>query len=149
MLNTTVFLLDIIDSNSLHGPVRELHQDNGISNQINQLQVGRAPQTKQKMQAGNMKMSMFNSSSLVTLSFRIHKRFSQDMHVVSLGDGICPSQRSPGCMTTVCLRAVPTKATDDWSSKEIELNRMRIGGQYAQSSNKTRYYVVPHDNIYI
>lgn len=30
----TVFLLDIIDSNSLHGPVRELHQDNGISNQI-------------------------------------------------------------------------------------------------------------------
>jgi hypothetical protein len=36
MPNTTVFLLDIIDSNSLHGPVRELHQDNGISNQINQ-----------------------------------------------------------------------------------------------------------------
>jgi hypothetical protein len=36
MLNTTVFLLDIIDSNSLHGPVRELHQDNGISNRINQ-----------------------------------------------------------------------------------------------------------------
>jgi hypothetical protein len=35
MSNTTVFLLDIIDSNSLHGPVRELHQDNGISNQIN------------------------------------------------------------------------------------------------------------------
>jgi hypothetical protein len=31
--NTTVFLLDIINSNSLHGPVRELHQDNGISNQ--------------------------------------------------------------------------------------------------------------------
>jgi hypothetical protein len=36
MPNTTVFLLDIIDSNSLHGPVRELHQDNGMSNQINQ-----------------------------------------------------------------------------------------------------------------
>jgi hypothetical protein len=36
MPNTTVFLLDIIDSNSLHGPVRELHQDNGTSNQINQ-----------------------------------------------------------------------------------------------------------------
>jgi hypothetical protein len=35
MPNTTVFLLDIIGSNSLHGPVRELHQDNGISNQIN------------------------------------------------------------------------------------------------------------------
>jgi hypothetical protein len=35
MPNTTVFLLDIIDSNSLHGPVRELHQDDGISNQIN------------------------------------------------------------------------------------------------------------------
>ena len=35
MPNTTVFLLDIINSNSLHGPVRELHQDNGISNQIN------------------------------------------------------------------------------------------------------------------
>jgi hypothetical protein len=35
MPETTVFLLDIIDSNSLHGPVRELHQDNGISNQIN------------------------------------------------------------------------------------------------------------------
>jgi hypothetical protein len=34
MPNTTVFLLDIIDSNSLHGPVRELYQDNGISNQI-------------------------------------------------------------------------------------------------------------------
>jgi hypothetical protein len=34
MPNTTVFLLDIIDSNSPHGPVRELHQDNGISNQI-------------------------------------------------------------------------------------------------------------------
>jgi hypothetical protein len=34
MPNTTVFLLDIIDSNSLHGPVRELPQDNGISNQI-------------------------------------------------------------------------------------------------------------------
>jgi hypothetical protein len=33
MLETTVFLLNIIDSNSLHGPVRELHQDNGISNQ--------------------------------------------------------------------------------------------------------------------
>jgi hypothetical protein len=32
----TVFLLDIIDSNSPHGPVRELHRDNGISNQINQ-----------------------------------------------------------------------------------------------------------------
>jgi hypothetical protein len=30
----TVFLLDIIDSKSLHGPVRELHQDNKISNQI-------------------------------------------------------------------------------------------------------------------
>jgi hypothetical protein len=37
MPETTVFLLDIIDSNSLHGPVRELHQDNGISNQINAL----------------------------------------------------------------------------------------------------------------
>jgi hypothetical protein len=36
MPETTVFLLDIIDSNSLHGPIRELHQDNGISNQINQ-----------------------------------------------------------------------------------------------------------------
>jgi hypothetical protein len=34
MPETTVFLLDIINSNSLHGPVRELHQDNGISNQI-------------------------------------------------------------------------------------------------------------------
>jgi hypothetical protein len=34
MPKTTVFLLGIIDSNSLHGPVRELHQDNGISNQI-------------------------------------------------------------------------------------------------------------------
>lgn len=34
MPETTVFLLDIIDSNSLHGPVRELHQENGISNQI-------------------------------------------------------------------------------------------------------------------
>jgi len=34
MPETTVFLLDIKDSNSLHGPVRELHQDNGISNQI-------------------------------------------------------------------------------------------------------------------
>jgi hypothetical protein len=34
MPNTTVFLLDIIDSNSLHGPVRGLHQDNGISIQI-------------------------------------------------------------------------------------------------------------------
>jgi hypothetical protein len=33
MPNTTVFLLDIIDSNSLYGPVRELHQDNGIPNQ--------------------------------------------------------------------------------------------------------------------
>lgn len=30
----TVFLLDIIDNNSLHEPVRELHQENGISNQI-------------------------------------------------------------------------------------------------------------------
>jgi hypothetical protein len=29
-----VFLLDIIDSNSLHGPVRELHEDDEISNQI-------------------------------------------------------------------------------------------------------------------
>jgi hypothetical protein len=34
MPETTVFLLDIIDKISLHGPVRELHQDNGISNQI-------------------------------------------------------------------------------------------------------------------
>jgi hypothetical protein len=34
MPETTVFLLDILDSNSLHGPVRELHQDNGISNQM-------------------------------------------------------------------------------------------------------------------
>jgi hypothetical protein len=31
MPHTTVLLLDIIDSNSLHGPVRELHQDNDIS----------------------------------------------------------------------------------------------------------------------
>jgi hypothetical protein len=36
MPETTVFLLDIIDSNSLHGPVRELYQENGISSQINQ-----------------------------------------------------------------------------------------------------------------
>jgi hypothetical protein len=35
MPETAVFLLDIIDSNSLHGPVRELHQDNGMSNPIN------------------------------------------------------------------------------------------------------------------
>jgi hypothetical protein len=35
MPNTTVFLLDIIYSNSLHGPARELHQDNVVSNQIN------------------------------------------------------------------------------------------------------------------
>jgi hypothetical protein len=34
MPHTTVLLLDIIDSNSLHGPVRELHQDNDISYQI-------------------------------------------------------------------------------------------------------------------
>jgi hypothetical protein len=40
MPNTTVFLLDVIDSNSLHGPVRELHQDNGISNQINLYYLG-------------------------------------------------------------------------------------------------------------
>jgi hypothetical protein len=40
MPETTVFLLDIIDSNSLHGPVRELHQDNGISNQINLYYLG-------------------------------------------------------------------------------------------------------------
>jgi hypothetical protein len=38
MLITTVFLLDILDSNSLHGPVRELHQDNGTSNQIKSIQ---------------------------------------------------------------------------------------------------------------
>jgi hypothetical protein len=36
MPHTTVLLLDIIDSNSLHGPVRELHQDNDISYQIKQ-----------------------------------------------------------------------------------------------------------------
>jgi hypothetical protein len=41
MPNTTVFLLDIIGSNSLHGPVRELHQDNGISNQIILLSAAR------------------------------------------------------------------------------------------------------------
>jgi hypothetical protein len=35
MPKTTVFLLSIIDSNSLHRPIRELHQDDGISNQIN------------------------------------------------------------------------------------------------------------------
>jgi pimeloyl-ACP methyl ester carboxylesterase len=40
---TTVSLLDSIYSNSLHGPVRELHQDNGISNQINQSIVDRPP----------------------------------------------------------------------------------------------------------
>jgi hypothetical protein len=34
MPETTVFLLDIIDSNSLREPVRELQQENGISNQI-------------------------------------------------------------------------------------------------------------------
>jgi hypothetical protein len=34
MPETTVFLLDIIDSNTLHGLVRKLHQDNGTSNQI-------------------------------------------------------------------------------------------------------------------
>jgi hypothetical protein len=33
----TVFLLDIMDSDILHGPVRELHQDNGISNQTKSL----------------------------------------------------------------------------------------------------------------
>jgi hypothetical protein len=43
MPETTVFLLDIIDSNGLHGPERELHQDNGISNQINRLWVGQGP----------------------------------------------------------------------------------------------------------
>jgi hypothetical protein len=43
MPNTTVFLLDIMDSNSLHGPVRELHQDNGISNQINLYYLGLLP----------------------------------------------------------------------------------------------------------
>jgi hypothetical protein len=37
MPETTVFLLDIMDSNSVYGPVRELHQDNGISNQINHI----------------------------------------------------------------------------------------------------------------
>jgi hypothetical protein len=35
MPETTVFLVDIMYSNSLHRPVRELHQDIGISNQIN------------------------------------------------------------------------------------------------------------------
>jgi hypothetical protein len=40
MPNITVFLLDIIDGNSLHRPVKELHQDNGISNQINHSRVG-------------------------------------------------------------------------------------------------------------
>jgi hypothetical protein len=29
-----------MDSNSLHGPVRELHWDNGISNEINRWRVG-------------------------------------------------------------------------------------------------------------
>jgi hypothetical protein len=37
MLIATVFLLDIIGSNSLRGPVRELRQDNRISNQINHI----------------------------------------------------------------------------------------------------------------
>jgi hypothetical protein len=36
MPETTGFLLDIMDSNSSHGSVRELRRGNGISNQINQ-----------------------------------------------------------------------------------------------------------------
>jgi hypothetical protein len=35
-------------------------------------------------------------------------------------------------MTLVRPRIVPIKATDDWSSVEIESNRMRLGGQNAQ-----------------
>jgi hypothetical protein len=40
MPETTVFLLAIMDSSSLYGPVTVLHQDNGISNQINRLRIG-------------------------------------------------------------------------------------------------------------
>jgi hypothetical protein len=37
-----VFLLNIIDSNSLYGAVRELHQDNAILNQIIVANSGRS-----------------------------------------------------------------------------------------------------------
>jgi hypothetical protein len=40
MPNITVFLLNIIDNNSLHGLVRELRQDNGYI-KPNRLRVGR------------------------------------------------------------------------------------------------------------
>jgi hypothetical protein len=43
MPETTVFLLDIMDSNSRHGPVRELHQENGITNRTNRLRVASRP----------------------------------------------------------------------------------------------------------
>jgi hypothetical protein len=36
VLETTVFPLSITENYSLHGLVRELYQDNGISNRINQ-----------------------------------------------------------------------------------------------------------------
>jgi hypothetical protein len=48
MPNTTVFFLDIIDRISLHRPVRELHQDHGISIQVNLYYLVRLGQIRLK-----------------------------------------------------------------------------------------------------
>jgi hypothetical protein len=62
MPETTVFLLDIIDSNSLHRPVRKLHQDNGISAQINQSLPGENDVPYAKLLRTNLYVRHMNSA---------------------------------------------------------------------------------------
>jgi hypothetical protein len=72
MPNTTVFLLNIIDSNSLHGPVRELHQDNGISNQSI---AGRMRGNKREVTIGTAHTDTVNSLN-ETINQSINRLFA-------------------------------------------------------------------------